>query len=175
VLDGITRGYSRLLGWSLRARWLVVLVAIGSGALSWSLLGQIKRELAPVEDRGVVVAQINGPDGSTLDYTNRYAKAIERVGESYPEFDRIFANIGNPTVAQGTVFFPGNTLGRSQAHTQEMAREMTPRIAGMTGVTRIPDHATVAGPGLHAAADQLRHHHLGQLPEPVADGARLPG
>jgi multidrug efflux pump len=138
VLDGITRGYSRLLGWSLRARWLVVLVAIGSGALSWSLLGQIKRELAPVEDRGVVVAQINGPDGSTLDYTNRYARAIERVGESYPEFDRIFANIGNPTVAQGTVFFRATPWEDRKRSTQEMAREMTPRIAGMTGVTAFP-------------------------------------
>ncbi|MFO1194246.1 MAG: efflux RND transporter permease subunit [Rhodoferax sp.] len=138
VLDGITRGYARLLGWSLRARWLVVLVALGSGALSWSLLGQIKRELAPIEDRGVVVAQINGPDGSTLDYTNRYAKAIERVGEGYPEFDRTFANIGNPTVAQGTVFFRAIPWEDRKRTTQEMAREMTPRIAGMTGVTAFP-------------------------------------
>jgi multidrug efflux pump len=138
VLDGITRGYSRLLGWSLRARWLVVLVAVGSGALSWSLLGEIKRELAPIEDRGVVVAQINGPDGATLDYTNRYARAIERVGEAYPEFDRIFANIGNPTVAQGTVFFRALPWEDRTRTTQEMAREMTPRIAGMTGVTAFP-------------------------------------
>jgi multidrug efflux pump len=138
VLDGITRGYSRLLGWSLRARWLVVLVAVASGALSWSLLGEIKRELAPIEDRGVVVAQINGPDGATLDYTNRYARAIERVGEAYPEFDRIFANIGNPTVAQGTVFFRALPWEERTRTTQEMAREMTPRIAGMTGVTAFP-------------------------------------
>jgi multidrug efflux pump len=138
VLDAITRGYSRLLGWSLRARWLVVLVAVGSGALSWSLLGEIKRELAPIEDRGVVVAQINGPDGATLDYTNRYARAIERVGEAYPEFDRIFANIGNPTVAQGTVFFRALPWEERTRTTQEMAREMTPRIAGMTGVTAFP-------------------------------------
>jgi hypothetical protein len=34
----------------------VVLVAIGSGAVSWSVLGTIKRELAPIEDRGVVLA-----------------------------------------------------------------------------------------------------------------------
>ncbi|MBL8336067.1 MAG: efflux RND transporter permease subunit [Rhodoferax sp.] len=138
VLDGITRGYARLLGWSLRVRWMVVLIALGSGALSWSLLGQIKRELAPIEDRGVVVAQINGPDGSTLDYTNRYAKAIERVGEGYPEFDRTFANIGNPTVAQGTVFFRAIPWEERKRTTQEMAREMTPRIAGMTGVTAFP-------------------------------------
>lgn len=138
ALNGITRGYSRVLGWTLRARWLVVLVAVGSGVLSWSLLGEIKRELAPIEDRGVVLAQINGPDGATLDYTNRYARAIERVGENYPEFDRIFANIGNPTVAQGNVFFRAVPWEERTRTTQEMAREMTPRIAGMTGVTAFP-------------------------------------
>ena len=138
VLIGITQGYSRVLGWSLRARWLVVLVAVGSGVLSWSLLGEIKRELAPIEDRGVVLAQINGPDGATLDYTNRYARAIERVGENYPEFDRIFANIGNPTVAQGNVFFRAVPWEDRTRTTQEMAREMMPRIAGMTGVTAFP-------------------------------------
>jgi len=138
ALKGVTAGYGRLLGWTLRARWLVVLVAIGSGVLSWSLLGQIKRELAPVEDRGVVVAQINGPDGATLDYTNRYARAIEQVGEAYPEFDRVFANIGNPTVAQGTVFFRAVPWEDRKRTTQEMAREMLPRIAGMTGVTAFP-------------------------------------
>jgi multidrug efflux pump len=138
LLNALTRGYSRALGWTLKARWLVVLVAIGSGVLSWSLLSEIKRELAPIEDRGVVLAQINGPDGATLDYTNRYARAIERVGEGYPEFDRVFANIGNPTVAQGNVFFRAVPWEDRIRSTQLMAREMTPRIAGMTGVTAFP-------------------------------------
>ena len=138
ALQAVTRGYARLLGWTLRARWLVVLVAIGSGVLSWFVLGEIKRELSPIEDRGVVLAQVNGPDGATLDYTNRYARAIERVGESYPEFDRIFSTIGNPTVAQGNIFFRTVPWEQRKRTTLEMAREMTPRVAGLTGVTAFP-------------------------------------
>ncbi len=138
ALLALQRGYVRLLGWTLKVRWLVVLVAIGSGVLSWFVLGDIKRELSPIEDRGVVVAQINSPDGATLDYTNRYARAIERVGEGYPEFDRIFANIGNPTVAQGNVFFRAVPWEERKRTTLQMAREMTPRVASLTGVTAIP-------------------------------------
>ena len=138
LLEAVTRGYTRLLTLTLKVRWFVVLVAIGSGALSWSVLGDIKRELSPIEDRGVVLAQVNGPDGSTLDYTNRYAKAIERVGESYPEFDRIFSTIGNPTVAQGNIFFRTVPWEDRKRTTLEMARDMTPRIAGLTGVTAFP-------------------------------------
>ena len=138
ALQAVTRGYARLLGWTLKTRWLVVLVAIGSGVLSWFVLGEIKRELSPIEDRGVVLAQVNGPDGATLDYTNRYAKAIERVGESYPEFDRIFSTIGNPTVAQGNIFFRTVPWEQRKRTTLEMARDMTPRVAGLTGVTAFP-------------------------------------
>jgi len=137
-LEAVTRGYSRLLALTLKVRWLVVLVAIGSGVLSWLVLGDIKRELSPMEDRGVVLAQINGPDGATLDYTNRYSAAIEAVGNSYPEFDRIFATIGNPTVAQGNIFFRTVPWEERKRTTMDMAREMQPRIAGLTGVTAFP-------------------------------------
>ena len=138
VLQSITRGYGHVLSWTLRHRWLVLLVMVGSGAVSWLVLGEIKRELAPIEDRGVVVAQINGPDCATLDYTNRYAQSIERIGQAYPEFDRVFATVGNPTVAQGNIFFRALPWEDRKRSTQEMAREMTPRVAGLSGVTAFP-------------------------------------
>ena len=138
VLVAITRGYDWVLSWTLRHRWVVLLVMVASGVLTWFTLADIKRELAPIEDRGVVVAQINGPDGSTLEYTNRYAQAIERVGQNYPEFDRVFATVGNPTVAQGNIFFRAVPWEDRKRTTLEMAREMTPRVAGLSGVTAFP-------------------------------------
>jgi multidrug efflux pump len=138
VLQAITRGYNHTLNWTLRHRWVVLLVMVGSGVVSWLVLGDIKRELSPVEDRGVVVAQINGPDGATLDYTNRYAKVIERIGEGYPEFDRVFATVGNPTVAQGNIFFRAVPWEDRKRTTLEIAREMTPRVSSLPGVTAFP-------------------------------------
>ena len=138
VLQAVTRGYGHALSWTLRQRWLVVLVMIGSGVVSWLMLGEIKRELSPIEDRGVVVAQLNAPDGSTLEYTNRYAQIVERVGQSFPEFDRVFATVGNPTVAQGNIFFRAKPWEERSRTTLEMAREMTPRVAGLSGVTAFP-------------------------------------
>jgi multidrug efflux pump len=138
VLQAITRGYGHTLNWTLRHRWVVLLVMVASGFVSWLVLGDLKRELSPVEDRGVVVAQINGPDGATLDFTNRYAKVIERIGEGYPEFDRIFSTVGNPTVAQGNIFFRAVPWEDRKRTTLEMAREMTPRVSSLSGVTAFP-------------------------------------
>ncbi len=138
ALQGVTNAYAKLLAWTLRVRWLVVLLMVGSGVVSWVVLGDIKRELSPIEDRGVVLVQLNAPDGATLEYSNRYARAIERVGENYPEFDRIFSTIGNPTVAQGNVFFRAKPWEERTRTTQEMARDMTGRVSGLSGVTAFP-------------------------------------
>jgi multidrug efflux pump len=138
VLQAVTRGYGRVLSWTLQRRWLVLLVMVGSGVVSYVAQADIKRELSPLEDRGVVLTQLNGPDGATLDYTNRYAKEIERIGQDYPEFDRIFANIGNPTVAQGNIFFRAKPWEERKRTTLEMAREMTGRVSSLSGVTAFP-------------------------------------
>ena len=138
VLVSVTRGYGHVLSWTLKHRWLVLLVMVGSGVVSYWAQADIKRELSPIEDRGVVVAQINGPDGATLDYTNRYALAIERIGQNYPEFDRVFATVGNPTVAQGNIFFRALPWEERKKTTLEMAREMTPRVSSLSGVTAFP-------------------------------------
>ncbi|MCU0925293.1 MAG: efflux RND transporter permease subunit [Hydrogenophaga sp.] len=138
VLVGLTNGYSSVLAMALRARWLVVGVMLASAVGSWWLLQTTKQELAPLEDRGVILVNLNGPDGATLAYTRRYAEAVERIGSDYPEFDRIFSNIGNPTVAQGTVFLRAKPWEERERTTQEIAREVAPRIAALPGISAFP-------------------------------------
>jgi multidrug efflux pump len=138
VLVGMTNTYSSVLAMALRARWVVVAVMVASAVGSWLLLQSTKQELSPLEDRGVILASINGPDGATLAYTRRYAEAIERIGRDYPEFDRIFSNIGNPTVAQGNVFLRATPWEERSRTTQEIARELAPRFASLPGISAIP-------------------------------------
>jgi multidrug efflux pump len=137
-LEGLTRGYERVLVWTLGVRWLMVGIMVASAAGSWWLLQNTRQELAPLEDRGVILATINGPDGATLAYTQRYAEAIERMGQDYPEFDRIFSNIGNPTVAQGSVFLRATPWEERTRTTQEIAREIAPRMAALPGISAFP-------------------------------------
>ena len=121
-------------GWLLQARWLVLGVMALAGltvALVWPTM---KSELSPLEDRGTILASINAPDGATLDYTNRYAAQLERMGQQYKEFDRIFANIGNPTVSQGSVVYRAVDWENRTRTTLEIAREMTPKLGGLAGI-----------------------------------------
>jgi multidrug efflux pump len=135
LLTAMSSAYERLLSWVLRkARWLVVLVMVGSGVAIAVVYPSMKQELAPLEDRGTLLATVTAPDGSTLDYTDRYARVLERMGEAYPEFDRIFANIGNPTVAQGSVIYRAVDWEKRSRTTLEIARELGPKFGGLPGV-----------------------------------------
>jgi multidrug efflux pump len=138
-LTNLSDGYARLLGWVLnKARWLVLLVMAGSALAIALIYPAMKQELAPLEDRGVLLATVTAPDGATLDYTDRYAKALERMGEGYSEFDRVFANIGNPTVAQGSVVYRAVDWEQRKKTTLEIARELTPKFNSLPGVMAFP-------------------------------------
>ncbi len=138
VLVRLNDGYDRLLGWSLNVRWLVVGIMVASAAGSWWLLQTTRSELAPLEDRGVVLANINGPDGATLAYTRRYAEAIERMAQEQPEFDRIFTIVGNPSVAQGSVVMRGKPWEERDRTTIEIARTIAPKMAALPGISAFP-------------------------------------
>lgn len=138
ALTAMSDGYERLLRRVLQMRWLVLLVMAGVGLAIVLILPGMKRELAPLEDRGVILNVINAPDGSTIDYTEKYARLIERIGEPYPEFDRIFTVTGNPTVSQSNVFFRTIDWEKRQRTTLEMAREMQPKINALPGVSAFP-------------------------------------
>ncbi len=125
----------RLKGAVLQARWLVVGVMLVSAVAIVLVFPTMKQELSPLEDRGVILANITAPDGATLDYTNRYAQAVEKIGQPYNEFDRIFASIGLPTVAQASVVYRTVDWEDRKRTTLELARELQPKLAGLPGVT----------------------------------------
>jgi multidrug efflux pump len=139
VLTGVSNGYESLLTLILnRARWVVVLVMVGSGVGIAMIYPTMKQELSPLEDRGVILATVNAPDGSTLEYTDRYARSLEKIGQAYPEFDRIFANIGNPTVGQGSVVYRAVDWDERKRTTLEIARELGGKFNSLPGVNAFP-------------------------------------
>ncbi len=138
VLVALARGYEHALCGVLARRWIVVLVMLGAAAGSWSLFSAAKSELSPLEDRGVLLATVNAPDGATMAYTERYMLAIERIGMSYAEFDRVFVVTGNPTVSQGISFLRAVDWSERKKTTLELARELQPKFAALPGVTAFP-------------------------------------
>lgn len=148
-LTAMSDAYGRLLRWVVTARWggggglrgalfqgrwLVVGVMLASAVGLALVYPKMKQELSPLEDRGTILVNVTAPDGATLDYTNRYALELEKIGRDYPEFDRIFANIGNPTVAQGSVIYRTVDWEQRERSILDMARELQPKVGALPGV-----------------------------------------
>jgi multidrug efflux pump len=138
-LNGITAAYGRMLALALSARWLVVGVyLLVIGALVW--LGvTIKKELAPIEDRGTIFASLSGPDGASLDYTQKYALQLEQIAAETPEIDRVFVIAGNPTVERGIAVMRTVDWAERKRSTLDMIAEMRPKMAGVPGLLVSPN------------------------------------
>lgn len=131
---GTGSGRGGVRGALFQARWIVLGVMALSGAALVLVFPSMRQELSPLEDRGTILASVTAPDGATLDYTNRYALELEKIGNTYPEFDRVFANIGNPTVAQGSVIYRTVDWEKRDRTTLALAKALQPKVAGLPGV-----------------------------------------
>jgi len=69
--------YSTVLLLALRIRWLTVLFFAALSVLSIWLITQLPNEYTPIEDRGVFMIMVNGPEGATFDYMVEYMDEIE--------------------------------------------------------------------------------------------------
>lgn len=137
-LNWLNAGYRRVLSAALRQRWIVfigfVVVALACGVL----LKALKSELAPVEDRGVILGMFNGPDGATLDYTEKYARQIEDIYSRTPDIERYFVVSGNPVVNQGISFVGLTDWSERQRSSSAIAKELFPKFGAVPGVMAFP-------------------------------------
>ncbi|MDP9196777.1 MAG: efflux RND transporter permease subunit [Pseudomonadota bacterium] len=145
VLDSVTRGYRRTLAWSLRARPMVILIMLGVAGVGGLLFTQIQSELAPTEDRGTIVSIISGPEGASLDYTDRYVKQVEALADEIPEVNRIFAVVGTPQVNGARVFTRMIDWDERDRKQQAMTAELMPKMRAIPGVLAFPSNPPSLG------------------------------
>ncbi|RZT97820.1 efflux RND transporter permease subunit [Rivibacter subsaxonicus] len=138
VLVALTEGYAGVLRWTLTRRWIVVVVMAVAATAAWWLFTHLKSELAPMEDRGVIFTSVSAPDGSTLAFTQRYLDEIDRIARAEPEFDRVFAVSGQPTVAQGFSVLRTVDWDERTRSTQQLAGKLLPSFMNLPGVQAFP-------------------------------------
>jgi multidrug efflux pump len=139
LLNGMTRGYTRVLRASLNRRAMMVtlgvLVAIGGG---W-LFTTLKPDLSPTEDRGLIIGVYVAPEGATVHYTDRYARKLEQFYSEVPEINRYFVITGFPVVTQGISFVRVVDWPLRERSIFEVQKELQPKMfAGAPGVIAFP-------------------------------------
>ncbi|HYH36674.1 MAG TPA: efflux RND transporter permease subunit [Azospirillum sp.] len=133
-LEGLTNGYRAVLRLSLKARPLVLIVGAVVAGASWWLFNNIKSELAPVEDRGTIVGIAIAPEGSTLDYTQKYATMMEGLFRTIPVLEKFFVVVGFPVVNQGIAFVRLVDWDQRDVKQQAITAQLFPKMFGIPGI-----------------------------------------
>src|SRR5262249_45796188 len=87
------RAYDHMLHWSLRHRFVMLLMAVAVTASVALLYPRIGHELVPDDDQGEFNVSINLPRGTSLDRTIEYTKDAEGLIRSLPEVQTIFTSL----------------------------------------------------------------------------------
>ncbi len=71
--------YRRTLTGTVRHAWVVVAVAVGVSAVGYGIFRTLPSEYAPQDDRGLVMVNVIPPEGSSIQYIDRYLRQVEDV------------------------------------------------------------------------------------------------
>jgi multidrug efflux pump len=133
--EDVRRGYGRALEWTLRDRPVVLALWAIVVALAVPFYMLSQKELAPLEDQGVVFGYVQAAANSTLDQTKLYAARVHDVYRSFPEADSIF-QITSPTGGfGGMVTKPWSERSKN---TNQLLLEVTGPLSQIPGLRVIP-------------------------------------
>ncbi len=140
ALESISRGYARWLAPALRhpgrvAGLAALWVGLGVGLYVFA----IDEELMPSADRGFVMARVTAPEGSTIEYTDRYQRQAETVVAAQPEVRRIFSvvpvGIGAPGVVnEGFMFISLKPRAEREGSDRDVMKAMREGFEEIPGV-----------------------------------------
>jgi len=136
VFEKINNGYGAILRVILRGWYVVVGAFVIAMFAMVGLFMQLKPELSPLEDRGVFMAFAIAPEGSTMQYTDRYMKQVAGIlGQEVPEIDTLFEVVApgleRPNPVNFAIGFAilehWDTRKRNQL---DITKQITPKLYG---------------------------------------------
>jgi multidrug efflux pump len=134
AFEGLKRRYQRRLSRTLNYRPVTVLVVLGTIAATGLMYTTAQKELAPEEDQGILFNLIKTPQGANLDYLEQVTEHLDKVFNTVPEKEHVFAINGmGGDVNQaftGILFKPWDERHRTQ---QQILQELQPKVASIAG------------------------------------------
>ncbi|PPI85290.1 multidrug transporter AcrB [Marinobacter maroccanus] len=148
VLNGLTNGYRRLLQFSLRQPGLLLGLGLVGLVIAAVVYPKLPQELAPTEDRAVIIMPTSAPRGSTVEYTDHYVRQVEETLLPYLDegiANRLLAIVGfrneedNAFMIMGLVPWEERDIKQ-----QEVTSEIRKKLADVSGIRTV----AVNPPGL---------------------------
>jgi multidrug efflux pump len=138
MLAAMDRGYRGLLTRALGLRALVVGVGVALLVAAGGLFYLMPQELAPQEDQGMIIGFGIAPEGSTVAYTDRYAKQMEAAFATIPEVSRYFIIVGFPSVTNTIGFVGLQDWAERDRNAAAITGQLFPAFGSIPGIMAFP-------------------------------------
>lgn len=133
--DRLRGRYGYLLDITLKARPAVYTVWITVTLLTVPMFIMSAKELAPMEDQGVIFGVLDASANSTLDQNSRYAAAVNQAFMSVPETDFTFQITFSNSGFGGMVVKPWDERKRNIF---QILPEVQQKLMGIPGIQTFP-------------------------------------
>ncbi len=143
MFDRLTSSYRRGLDRALHHRIMVAVVGVGLMMLIPLFYLFMPREFLPIEDKGSFLVITSAPEGSTLEYTDKYQRQVESIVGSVPEVTHYFSAIGLARESVGQpdagILFARLARWEDRARSQsEVVQAVRGQLFGIPGVLAFP-------------------------------------
>ncbi len=91
----VTRNYKKMLCFSLKHRWIIVVILVVLLAGSIALVPSIGTEFLPASDQGMFTISYDLPASTVLSESDNVAQYIENELTSIPEVKTVFSSVGS--------------------------------------------------------------------------------
>ena len=136
--DRFRRLYARVLDTTLRARPAVYIVWIVLSLLAIPLFMLAPKELAPMEDQGIILGIVEAPADATIDQTSFYTEALNREWMSVPEAEKSFQITFPDNAFGGLVLKPWGERKRTVFQLTPEVQQKISRVPGIRAMAATP-------------------------------------
>lgn len=168
LLDKITNAYGKILAWSLRQRFLTLLVAVGSLVGAFFAVSLVGKEFVPQPDLGEIKVKFETPVNANLDYTQQKTVQVNAVLNSFPEVTDTYATInslaysGKNRVQIKVSLTPKDERSKKLPELSREIREQLQRIGGIE-VTSVAGSDMAVSGGLKPIMISIKGDDLDEL------------
>ncbi|WP_300298957.1 efflux RND transporter permease subunit [Ferrovibrio sp.] len=151
-MERLGRLYRHVLRWSLRWRWVVLLIAVFSLVGSVMLVGKLGTEFVPEPDLSEILVEITTPPGSAIDYTEAKIRQVQDALKEFPEVQYSFASINAGAFARrnvGTLYVRFVPLEQRKRTPQQMTQPFRDRLSLIAGIDNVNIGLPNLGGGLN--------------------------
>lgn len=129
LFEKIGHAYHRVLVFTLRWKWTVLLSSLAVFTASLFLVTKIRQEFIPPQDQDIIIISGQAPPGTSLEKTDELSRKVEAAIREVPEVQSFVVSVGGGGGGGGSnvnqIFIPARLVPKTEraiTHVEVMAK-----------------------------------------------------